>query len=266
MAVNETTDAANRKEHGIPKINEITMEAPWQWLAAGWQDMRRAYRVSLAYGVFFVFISYVLTLGLIWGGMFYFVPPLVAGYLLVSPILGIGLYSVSRNLEKNEPVSLAGSLVAWRCNETQVAAMGVILMFAMLVWFLMANLTFALFFDQPLPTWENFIPVVFLSGDSPLFLAVGISVGAVIAFFVFAISAVSVPMLMDCRGNALSAVLTSLAAVRKNWKTMLLWAYLLAMFAGAGLLTLYIGLAFAFPLVGHATWHAYRDVVGPDQE
>ena len=257
VASNHTTD-----EQSL--IREITLDDPWQWLAAGWKDLRTCPVVSLSYGLFFVAFSYLLTFALIWWDMFYFLPPLVAGYFLVAPVLGIGLYSVSRSLERGEPVTIRGSLAAWRENETQVAAMGLMLMMLFLIWFLVAILVFALFFHKPIPTWENFVPVLFLSGDSPLFLFAGVFSGAIIAGFVFSVAAVSVPMLFDRPVNALFAVRTSLMAVRANWQPMLLWASLLVLFAGSGLATFYFGLALWFPLVGHATWHAYRAVVAPD--
>jgi uncharacterized membrane protein len=134
----------------------------------------------------------------------------------------------------------------------------------MLVWILIANLVFTVFFDKPIPNWENFIPVVFLSGKSPMFLLMGMLSGAAIAFFVFAISAISVPMLLDRPTDVMSAIITSIAAVRQNWRPMALWAALIALLVGVGLITFYLALAVTMPLVGHATWHAYRDLVEPE--
>ena len=127
-----------------------------------------------------------------------------------------------------------------------------------------ANLVFALFFTQPMPTWENFIPVVFLSGDNIGFVIAGTLVGGTIAMFTFAVSAVSAPMLMDRQVDVITAMRTSLNAVLANWRPMLLWAALIAMFVGIGIVTFYAGLLVAMPLVGHATWHAYRDLVAQD--
>jgi uncharacterized membrane protein len=111
------------------------------------------------------------------------------------------------------------------------------------------------------PTWENFIPQVFLSGKSPGFLFSGIIAGALIAGFTFSITAISVPMLMDRQVDVLTAMQTSVQAVRRNWQAMALWASLIVMFVGVGIATFYIGLIVTMPLIGHATWHAYRDLV-----
>lgn len=262
--MSSTTTSAPVTSLGGAKIRDITLDHPWRWLAAGWQDFQRAPSASLAFGACFVVLSYLVTLGLVYGEMFYYIPPLAAGYLLVAPMLGIGLYDISRTLEQGAEVKLTRCCRAWRGNHVQIAAMGIILMLLVLVWMLIANVVFTVFFDKPIPTWENFIPVVFLSGKSPLFLLMGMLSGAAIATFVFAISAVSVPMLLDRQTDVMSAIITSIAAVRRNWRAMALWAALIAMLVGIGLVTFYIGLAVTMPLVGHATWHAYRDLVEPE--
>jgi uncharacterized membrane protein len=262
--MSSTTTSAPITSVGAAKIRTITLDHPWRWLAAGWHDLRRAPTASLAFGSCFVVLSYLLTLGLVYGEMFYYIPPLAAGYLLVAPLLGIGLYDISRQLEQGSEVSLGRCCRAWRGNHVQIAAMGIILMMVMLVWILIANLVFTVFFDKPIPNWENFIPVVFLSGKSPMFLLMGMLSGAAIAFFVFAISAISVPMLLDRPTDVMSAIITSIAAVRQNWRPMALWAALIALLVGVGLITFYLALAVTMPLVGHATWHAYRDLVEPE--
>jgi uncharacterized membrane protein len=247
----------------LPKINQITLDHPWQWLADGWKDLTRAPRFSLSYGAVFAVVSILLTLGLMYEQLFFVIPPLAAGFFLVAPLLGIGLYKISESLEQGDEVEFCQALKAWKRNEVHLAGMGVTLLLILMAWMLAANLVFAMLFDKPVPTWENFIPQVFLSGESPLFLVVGIGVGALIAAFTFSISVVSVPLLMDRQIDLMSAMQTSLQAVRLNWQAMALWASLIVMFVGIGLATFYIGLIVAMPLVGHATWHAYRDLVQP---
>lgn len=254
--------AATAQPHRpVPRVNEITLDHPWDWLARGWWDLTRAPRFSLAYGAVFVIVSYVLTLGLIYEQVFFVIPPLAAGFFLGAPLLGIGLYQISDTLERGEEVRFCNALKAWKRNEVHLSAMALILVLVMLAWMLTALLVFALLYHQPAPTFENFIPVVFLSGESPLFLFGGIVAGALIAGFTFTISAITVPMLMDRQVDVLTAIQTSVQAVRTNWQAMALWACLIVMFVGIGLATFYIGLLVTMPLVGHATWHAYRDLV-----
>lgn len=247
-----------------PKVNVITLDHPWEWLAKGWQDLTRAPKYSLAYGAVFAAVSWLLTFGLMAEDMFFIIPPLAAGFFLMAPLLGIGLYQISDTLERGESVQFCNALKAWRRNEVHLSGMALVLVLVMLAWMLAALLVFALLYDRPVPTWENFIPVVFLSGESPLFLFTGIATGAFIAAFTFTISAITVPMLMDREVDVFTAMHTSVQAVRTNWQAMALWASLIVMFVGVGLVTFYIGLIVAMPLVGHATWHAYRDLVPRD--
>jgi uncharacterized membrane protein len=252
---------SNRVQSDIPRVLEVNPERPWEWLGKGWADIRRAPGFSLAYGAVFVVISVLMTLGLVHEHLFFIVPPLAAGFFLVAPLLGIGLYQISENLEEGKAVQFCQALEGWRRNEVQLAAMALVLVLVMLVWMLAAILVFALFYDNPVPTWENFVPTVFLSGENNAFLLAGIIVGGLIAVFTYCISAVTVPMLMDQQVDVMTAMRTSVEAVRKNWQAMTLWAALIVMFVGIGILTYYLGLLVTMPLIGHATWHAYRDLV-----
>jgi len=259
-----TAAVTHRSRRDIPRVNEISLESPWEWITKGWEDLKRAPKFSLTYGAFFALVSVLLTTGLLAEGLFFIVPPLVAGFFLVAPMLGIGLYQISENLEEGQQVEYCQALKAWKRNEYQLGAMAVVLVMVMLVWMLAALIVFALFFDNPVPTWENFIPQVFLSGENNGFVAAGILTGAAIAAFTYCISAITVPMLMDRQVDVVTAMRTSVEAVKKNWQPMSLWAALIVMFVGIGILTYYIGLIVAMPLVGHATWHAYRDLVPSD--
>jgi uncharacterized membrane protein len=243
-------------------IRRVGADRPWAWLADGWRDLQRAPSVSLIYGVVFSAAGVVLT-GTIWLiDTFYLVLPLGAGFLLLGPILSVGLYDVSRRLGAGEAVSLGQALTAWRKNEAQIALLGLALVLFLMAWMLLAMIIFALFFSDRLPDPGNFISEVFFSLESIPFLIVGTGAGAILAALVFAISAVSIPMLLDRDVDVLTAVVTSLTAVRHNAGAMAVWAGLIALFIGAGLVTAYLGLIVTLPLIGHATWHAYRDLVG----
>jgi uncharacterized membrane protein len=244
-----------------PAIQRADTEQPWSWLASGWRDLRRAPGVSLVYGVVFSAGGFVLSATIWLFDVFYLVLPLAAGFLLLAPILSVGLYDVSRRLGAGEAVSLGQAVLAWRKNETQIALMGLALVLFMMAWMLLAMIIFALFFSSRLPDPQNFISEVFLSAESIPFLIIGTGVGAILAALVFAISAISIPMLLDREVDVLTAVVTSLAAVRHNPGAMAVWAGLIVLFAGAGLVTAFLGLIITLPLIGHATWHAYRSLV-----
>ncbi len=247
----------------VPHVRRIDLDQPWAWLAAGWRDLRQVPGVCLSYGLLFAASGALLT-ALIWFyDVFYLVLPLAAGFMLMGPILAVGLYEVSRRLETGDSISLGEALGAWRRNVTQIGLMGVALMLFLLAWIRLATLIFALFFSSnpPRPEMALFIDDVFLSVESLPFLVVGTAVGGILAAMVFAISAVSIPLLLDRPVNVFTAITTSMAVVKQNFWAMALWAWLIVIFVGVGLATAYIGLAVTVPLIGLATWHAYRDTV-----
>ncbi len=243
------------------QIRTLERGRPWLWLKQGWEDMKRAPALSIGYGLVFVAAGYVLTFGLAWAGLFFLVPPLTAGFFLVAPLLAIGLYEVSRHIERGERPTLHRILTGWRRNDVSIATMGVLLMVIFLVWMMLSQLAFAITFHQITPTWENFIPVVFLFTESWPFAVTYIGVGAVVAALTFAITAFGVPLLLDREIDTMNAVFASWAAVRANLVPMALWAALIVALVGVGLLTMFIGLAVAMPWIGFATWHAYRDTI-----
>ena len=258
---NSATVPPHETVHAPYEIAEVGLDHPWVWLAKGWADMRAAPAVSFGYGMLVVVVGMGLTALLYLFGVFYLVLPLAAGFMLVAPILAVGLYEVSRRLEKGEGVTMATPPQAWRHNLGQLAILGLVLMLFLLVWIRIATLIFVLFFPYTPLEFGAFMATVFFSWDSVPFLLVGCGIGAVLAALVFAIAAISAPMLLDRDVGALTAIAVSVRAVHRNWKTMLVWAVLIALFTGAGLVIFYIGLALTLPLVAHASWHAYRDLV-----
>jgi uncharacterized membrane protein len=250
-------------ENAFVEIRAIELEAPWRWIAAGWADMKRMMPVSLTYGAVFTAIAIALTLGLARIGMVSLVLALAGGFLLVGPILAVGLYEGSRRLERGETVRGRDILLAASRAPGQLALLGLALMLIYCAWIQTAFLLFMFFMGtQPLPPIEDFVTNLLLTTRGVALLTVGTIEGAALAALVFTISAVSAPMLMDRPVGVSTAILTSVRAVRINFKPMALWAVLVAALIALGLLTLFAGLVLVFPLIGHATWHAYRDLVG----
>jgi len=246
----------------MPAIRKIELDRPWQWLVKGWQDMRRAPVVSYTYGVLAALTGYVLTVGLLWVDMLYLLLPLMAGFLIVGPILTVGLYEVSRRAELGESTTLAQALAAFRRNGSQIALVGVALLLIMFAWARLAAMIFFLYFGLQPPSFENLIVATFLQADTLPFLVVGTLIGGALALLTFSISVVSIPLLLDRpQANVVDAIATSFRTVQTNFLPMLFWGALIVLFTAAGLVTLYRGLIVTLPLIGHATWHAYRDLV-----
>jgi uncharacterized membrane protein len=260
----------NQDHHALEKafteIRTVDIEAPWRWIAAGWADMTRMMPISLAYGAAFTAIAIALLFGLTRIGLESVILALAGGFLLVGPILAVGLYEGSRRLEGGEPVRARDILLAGFRAPGQLALLGLALLMIYVVWMQTAFLLFMVFLGtQPFPPMEDFISSLLLTTRGVTLLTVGTIEGAALAILVFMICAVSAPMLMDRRVGAVEAIVTSVRAVRFNLKPMALWAVLIAAFMALGLATLFAGLVVAFPLIGHATWHAYRDIVGAER-
>ena len=245
-----------------PRIRTVQLERPWAWLAAGWRDLLGAPVISLVYGVLFAVIGWAITFGLWWLDAIYLILPLSAGFLIMGPILAVGLYEVSRRRHEGERVSFAATLRAFQVNPTQIAFMGVTLLLLFLAWIRLAVMIFFLFFGLRPPSLADFVGQVFFSAGSLPFLIFGTAVGAVLAALAFGLSAVSIPLLLDRpHEHVVTAIATSFKAILDNPATMLFWAVLIVLFVGAGLVTFYLGLIVALPLIGYASWHAYRDLV-----
>jgi uncharacterized membrane protein len=256
------TDAAGVSERAAFRVRLITEEHPWRWLSAGWRDLRRAPGVSLAYGAAISVASFLLTAGLYLTDLLYLLLPLAAGFMFLGPIVAVGLYEVSRRLEAGRPVTFADAIMAWRVNLSQIAGMGLVLMLFMLVWIRLATLIFALLFTGTPASWEAFVNIVFFSLDGIPLLVVGTIVGGVLAALAFAISAIAIPILLDRDVGVVTAIALSTEAVSRNWRVMIGWAGLIVLFTAGGLVTAYLGLIVTLPLIGHASWHAYRDLIG----
>lgn len=246
------------------RVRAVTMDRPWAWLAAGWHDLIATPQIGLTYGAIFAAFGLAITAGAWAAGVIYLTLPLAAGFMLIGPILAVGLYDVSRRLSLGETPSLAQAASAWQANRTQIALMGMVLLIIFLFWIRIASLLFALFFSKSALSLDSLVRETLFTLNGVAFLFVGSAIGGVLAVVVFALSAVSVPMLLDRPVNVFAAIATSWEVTFRNPKTMVLWAALIALFAGVGLVTFYVGLIVALPLLAHATWHAYRDTVAND--
>jgi uncharacterized membrane protein len=243
-------------------VRKLEMDQPWSWLRKGWQDCLKTPGVSFTYGVLAAVTGYVITWGLFASDMTYLVLPFVAGFLIVGPILAVGLYEASRRSVEGKSTTMGQALGAFQRNPSQIALMGMALLLLMIFWARIAAVLFFLYFGLEPPDFSNLFVETFLSADSWPFLVIGSAIGAVFALVAFSISVISIPMLLDRNSsNVIEAIATSVRAVQANPMPMLLWAGLIVIFTLAGLVTLYLGLIVTLPLIGHATWHAYRDIV-----
>lgn len=244
-----------------PYARDLAPGAALGWLRAGWRDLTTDPVPSLLYGLFVFGLSLAIMAGLIWLAWDYALFPAIAGFLVFAPALAIGLYDKSRALERDEPVSLRHMIAPHARAGGQILFTGALLCGVMLLWMRAAVILYALFFGvRVFPGIDHIAAMLFTTPTGIAMLVVGTLVGGLFAAFSFAISAFSIPMMLDERIDALTAMGTSWALVWNNLPTMLVWgALVLALFI-LSVATGFVGLIIVFPWLGHATWHAYRAI------
>jgi uncharacterized membrane protein len=244
-----------------PWARGLSPAAAFTWLADGWRDLCVQPVDSLAYGVLVFLVSAAIVGGLFGFGWDYVLFPALAGFMVVGPILAIGLYEKSRRIGTGELVSLAHTLFVRAKSGGQVLFTGVLLCLLMLLWMRAAVIIYALFFGLlPFPGLDHIAAMLFTSPVGWAMLLVGSFVGAVFAAFSFAISVFAIPMLLNERTDALTAMGSSMALVWNNLPVMLTWGALVLILFLLSLATGLLGLIVAFPVLGHGTWHAYAAI------
>ena len=242
----------------LPAVRVVGAGAPLRWLAAGWRDFLAHPGPSAFYGACFAAMGYLIYI--VFQHAYQYVSSLATGFFLVGPFLAIGLYALSRRTERGEPAWLAPTLDAWAPNKGAIGVFALVLAVILMLWARASLVVFALFFTQDLPDVHDFISRIF-AFDQIEFLLVYLCVGGFFALLVFAISVVSVPMMLDRNTDGIVAVLTSLKAAGANIPAMVVWGLLIVVLVSAGFALWFAGLIVTVPVIGHATWHAYRELV-----
>lgn len=240
---------------------DLPLFSPFTWLGKGFADMRASYFAGCFYGLVFVMLGYALSL--VYENYWKVTMGLTASFFLLGPIVCTGIYDLSRQLQNSDTLSLPQSMKAWLPNWKMMGFFAIILTFLMIVWARVSIVMFALFAEHEYPQLQNLISQI-VSLKNIEFLMVWTCVGAVFASLAFAISVVSVPMLLDRSTDTLEAIFTSANALWNNTLVCLVWASLIVCLIGLALVFFKPLLIFTAPLVGHATWHAYKALVLPD--
>jgi uncharacterized membrane protein len=251
--IGETRDP--RLDRGLPLLEGL------RWLSAGWRDLWTGPASSLAYGVGVFLLSVVFVWTLVAFGSDYILFPSLAGFMIVAPFLAIGLYEKSLSIEQGRHIGLDSMLLVRPRAGAQIFFLGLLLCALMLLWMRAAVLLYALFFGvSPFPGLDRIVGVLFGTAHGWTMLVVGTAVGGLFAAFAFAVSVFSVPMMVDQRVDALTAMASSMKLVWNNLPPMLAWGAMLLVLFAACVATGFVGMIVIFPLLGHATWHAYRAV------
>lgn len=251
----------NRLARALPRDTAMT------WLRQGWSDLWTNPLPSLLYGLG-VFIASALVVWLLLRfNLDYALFPALAGFMVIGPLIANGLYVKSRNLEQGKPTSFADMIFVRPRSIASSFMAGVILLMLFLLWNRAAVVIWALFFGiQPFPGMDQILPTLFTTPTGWALLLIGGAVGALFAAFSFAISVFSVPMLLEERTDALSALGISMAMVWNNLPVMIVWGAIVLLLFLLAVATGFVGLIIIFPLLGHGTWHAYRALRPEDRQ
>lgn len=249
--------AAPERARTLPALSPLT------WLVAGWRDFRETGFRGAFYGL--VFACMGTAVQFVYQTRWQLTMGLTAGFFLLGPFVCAGLHELSRQRERGETPSLARSLLCWRRAPGSIAFFAAMLTFLMIVWARVSVVLFALASHTDFPTVRGMAGQI-VSPDNVEFLALWTAVGFVFASLVFAISLVSMPLMLDRGADTMSAVFASARALVEQPKAAYAWAATIVVLIGASLVFWLGLLVVTAPLVGHATWHAYRALMPPATE
>jgi len=256
--------AAEQADEASPftiKLNSLSWRQPFQWLSLGCKDFLRHPGIGLFYGFCFMAMGWGLLT--VYHRAPAYMLALSAGFLLMGPFLCMGLYQVSMRLERGAAPDLGDSILAWDTHMGQMAIFGGVLLILEMIWARAALVIFAVSFDG-MPNLSGSITQL-LAPENLGFIITYLGVGAVFAGLIYAVSVISIPMMLDQQVDAITAGLTSLRLVLTQTGVMLLWGALITALVVLAMLPGFAGLLVVGPVLGHASWHAYRAAVASTQ-
>jgi uncharacterized membrane protein len=241
------------------EVTRVPVYRPVSWLRYGWLDLRRHWGASLGYGALIVALGW--TLLIFCGTHPYFIAAAISGFLLVGPLMSAGLCEMSRRDSLGQPASFDDSLEGFKRNAPALFEFGVILAIFAAVWFGISAVLLGTVFHIAAPDIGETLYRGFLDSTNRAQVLAYIAVGGVLATAVFAVSVVAIPLIIDRHASAAEAMRASVHAVLRNIPAMIVWSGLILALTIIGYAPLLAGLLIIAPLLGHATWHAYRGMI-----
>jgi uncharacterized membrane protein len=252
--MNNDQQSANSRDEMpfVAPCRKLSPWAPFNWLRAGIQDLIHAPQQSLAYGLAVAVMIAVVCL-LAWTrGSQWFMFAMLGGFVFLAPLTCIGLYAISAQLERGQPPLMARSLrAALKRHFGNEMIFALVLLVIFLVW-ARAAVMVSVFF----PTEGEVTTMQLVS-----FFTFGTTIGAIFAAITFSASAFSLPMIMHRDVDSITAIVTSVNAVLRNKRAMLVWLTLIVVLLLIGVATAFIGLVVIVPVIGYAAWHGYMETI-----
>jgi len=246
-----------------PTVRKVRVADLKDALAEGYADFMVAPTQLLFLGVIYPLIGIVAARAASGGDLLPLFYPLVAGLSLMGPVAAIGIYELSRRLEKGLSVSWLNAFDVLRSPAIgSVAALGLLLCVIFVTWLFAAHAVYQMTFGRLTPvSIGDFLGRVFTTPEGWRLIVLGNVVGFLFAALVLALTVVSFPLLLDKHVRLRTAISTSIRVIAANPITMALWGLIVAVALLIGCLPFFVGLAVVMPILGHATWHLYRKAV-----
>ncbi len=253
----------------LPQVRTVGLMQPMTWLVLAWRDMARSGWISFAHGLAITAFGWAILA--VAHHRFWLLAGALSGFLVVAPVLATSLYALSRALEQRQEANLGVVLKTWLNWQDShlnkwgndywcMVQFGALLALAATGWVITSAAFITLLAPVPVETPMDFMRHVVLANNGWLF-ELWLALGSLLAAPIFASSVIAMPLLLDRRASLRVAVLTSWQVVVANPLPMAFWAALILGFTLLGLGSLLLGLIFVMPMLGHASWHAYRDLV-----
>jgi len=247
-----------------PEILKISTDDVYAALREGWADFRAAPQYGLFFGGVYALAGIAIFVELWLSDQPLWIVPLAFAFPLIGPFAAIGLYEVSRRLEKGQSLEWSAILGAvWNQRSGQLPYMAFIVLAGFMIWIWSARLMVAIFLGRMSFAVYSDLNTLLSTGNGIAMLIFGTLVGGAIAFVLFSITVVALPMLLDRDIDFVTAMVTSFNAVLGNLRPMLNWAWIVAAVLLVSMVPFFLGLIVALPVLGHATWRLYRKVIRP---
>ncbi len=239
----------------IAPCNKLVYAAPFRWLSLGWEDFKKTKLASIVYGSAVVLISYLVFLVSWQYESIILAIAMLSAFIFIAPVLCIGLYSVSRQLKCHNKITLCKSIGHGFKPYGDLSMFIIVITVISLLWARAASMIHVFF---PITTESD------ISGML-VFLTIGSVVGSIFATLIFSVSVFSLPMIMDKKVDMITACVSSINAVLRNKRAMMIWSGLLVIFTGLSILTAFFGFLVVMPVLGYATWHGYQETLIVDE-